>query len=66
MLDISLLNFVMFCLNYKIEIKSIIFISEFSNMVMRMVEEVWVMCIISVFWIIRLILAVIKKVRVSD
>lgn len=66
MLDISLLNFVMFCLNYKIEIKSIIFISEFSNMVMRMVEEVWVMCIISVFWIIRLILVVIKKVRVSD
>lgn len=66
MLDISLLNFVMFCLNYKIEIKSIIFISEFSNMVMRMVEEVWVMCIISVFWIIRLISVVIKKVRVSD
>lgn len=66
MLDISLLNFVMFCLNYKIEIKSKIFISEFSNMVMRMVEEVWVMCIISVFWIIRLILVVIKKVRVSD
>lgn len=66
MLDISSLNLVMSCLNYKIEIKSKIFISEFSNMVMRMVEEVWVMCIISVFWIIRLILVVIKKVRVSD
>lgn len=65
-MDISSLNFVMFCLNYKIEIKSIIFISEFSNMAMRMVEEVWVMRIISVFWIIRLISAVIKKVRVSD
>ncbi|CSG68420.1 Uncharacterised protein [Shigella sonnei] len=35
-------------------------------MAMRMVEEVWVMRTISVFWTTRPIPAAIKKARVSD
>lgn len=60
-LDTSSPNPAIPCLNHKIETKSTIPTSEFSNMAMRMVEEVWVMRTISVFWTTRPIPAAIKS-----